>query len=208
MLHYIALVFSKEMKRWVVFDDEKVKKIGATWEEVVKYCTFTNFLPCLLFYESQTLFSNSLTNNNNNNNSIFNESPLEEKEYPTLNDLSNLSVISSTVTREFIIGIDGHSQASRYFDALDCKWQLIAEITEQEYISITIRRTDIIPRILRISIQFDCTVEPYTFSSKVSKIEIGPNGGFYTDPFFICPQRQKLVGLHGKFGLIITIIGG
>lgn len=62
-LHYSAFFYCRSKSKWICFDDEKIKSVGATWEDVVQYCCRAHWQPSLLFYEqsatSTTLLQNS-----------------------------------------------------------------------------------------------------------------------------------------------------
>ena len=59
------------------------------------------------------------------------------------------------------------------------------------YIAIGVQRLDSGTDVLRLGIVFECTLHPYTFSSAIASVEV-PAMGVAGDPFFMCPQRQKL----------------
>lgn len=49
--HYIALSFSHNKNKWLMFDDSSVREVGETYDEVSKLCKKNRYQPCLLFYE-------------------------------------------------------------------------------------------------------------------------------------------------------------
>lgn len=49
--HYAAFFHCRSRDQWLIFDDEKIKVVGKTWDDVIANCCRAHWQPSVLFYE-------------------------------------------------------------------------------------------------------------------------------------------------------------
>jgi len=49
--HYSAFFHCRSRNQWLIFDDEKIKVVGNTWDDVIDNCCRAHWQPAVLFYE-------------------------------------------------------------------------------------------------------------------------------------------------------------
>jgi len=111
--------------------------------------------------------------------------------------------------RDFVIGLEELGKrfcVTRLFEAFSRNWRLTLERNgDGAYISISVQRLDCIEEVLHLSVEFECRINSYAFSAINHTVGVGPQD-VISEPFFVCPQRQRAYLKSGKsVGIGVTL---
>lgn len=169
-------------------------QVGKEWKDVINSCVAGRFQPSILFFEAVDTKHHSMDTGD-----------------PSCASISSLTEVAAALSpvemfeREFVFSKrELTTSVWRNFEAFKFKWKVLMEKTDDEYVSATVRRSDQLLDSITVSIQFECRLYPVTFTSKIASVEMS-SGGSWSDPYFLCPKRQKLYENSGKIGLCITM---